>query len=372
MPTFFKKYFFRLPMLKISVSCFVLVLVFQACREIYDPDISPDKSYLVVEGLISDEEGQHRVRLSRTNVFGESYQFKPVTLADVRIHDSRGNETHLTENIAGHYLTPAAFSGQPGETYTLHIETEDGSVYHSDPQRMMAPVNVDTIYAEFATQRFFFESQVSGELLQREVEGVNMLMDVSCSDGQYPRFRFATSMLLQYSNMLGIDEFEFCWYKRDITEILQTDIGTDVTTSLSGRNRFAFFPLTTTNMRHLGFPTADNNENFITYTHPRVLMQAIYTLNDDAYAFHRARNQQISDEGSLFDPIAPQLPSNIVNLHDPDEVVIGFFEASSLVRTTMNVKPRTHTGIIEIDFLNCMHHVPSSGCSYMEFPDWWI
>ncbi len=372
MSAFFKKYFFTRQMITTFVVCLSLAFLFHSCRDIYDPGIAVDKKYLVVEGLITDEEGPHRVRLSRTNAFGEPYRFDPVTYADVRITDSRDNETRLTENIAGYYFTPSGFSGQPEETYTLHIETEDGSVYRSDPQQLMAPVNIDTIYAEFATQRFFFESEVSGELLQREVDGVNVLMDVSCSDGQYPRFRFKTSMLLQYTNMLGIDLFEFCWYKRDITETLQSDIGTDVTTSVSRRTRFAFFPLTTTNMRYLGFPTVDSDTSFITYTHPRALMPAIYTLNDEAYNFHRARNQQLNDEGSLFDPIAPQLPCNIVNVHDPDEVVIGFFEASSLKRTTMNVKPRAHTGIIEIDFLNCMHHVPSSGCSFMEFPDWWI
>ncbi|MGM0573307.1 MAG: DUF4249 domain-containing protein [Bacteroidota bacterium] len=357
---------------KVFVLFSLFILLFTACRDIYEPELDVQDRYMVVEGLITDEEGPHRVRLSKTNIFGETSHPEPVVDATVQITSSAHDTILLAEKEPGAYFTPDAFKGLHGETYKLHIEKANGTRYRSEPQELRAPVEKDTIFGEYDSQLFFRESQVSGDLIQDEVDGVNMFMDVSRDDEQTPLFRFSTSMLLQYIVQVSTmpPEYDFCWRKRPITDYLDKDIGTATGSSVSNRNRFAFFPLNTPAMRYLGFPISDDDTS-ISYIHPRILINSIYTLNDDAYAFHQARNQQLSDDGSLFDPIAPQLPGNVFNTEDGEDEVIGFFEASSVIRVTINVRPFAD-GRIEVDYHDCMHEVSAHGCMFMDQPDWWI
>ena len=351
----------------------VFILLFTSCRDIYEPELDVQDRYMVVEGLITDEEGPHRVRLSKTNIFGETSHPEPVVDATVQITSSAHDTILLAEKEPGAYFTPDAFKGLPGETYRLHIEKTDGTMYRSEPQELRAPVETDTIFGEYGNHLFFYESQVSGDLIQDEVDGVNMFMDVTREDEQVPLFRFSTVMLLQYTVQVSQmpPTYNFCWRKRSITDFLDKDIGTATGSSVSNRNQFAFFPLNAPAMRYLGFPISDNDTSFVSYIHPRILINSIYTLNEDAYAFHQARNQQLGDDGNFFDPIDPQLPGNVFNVQEGKDDVIGFFEASSLNRVTINVRPFSD-GRIEVDYHDCMHEVPSHGCMFMDQPDWWI
>ncbi len=358
-----------------AIVLFAAVAVFLgSCRELYEPRLNVAERHMVVEALITDEAGPHIVRLSYTRQFGEASGRNPVYGARVYITDSKGNETHLGEKQEpGIFYTPDYFAGVINEIYTLTIEEADGSIYRSDPQRMTHPPVIDSIYAEYDERLFFYESESDGRLMPRETNGITVLMDVSVEGEELPRFRFETELYLQYEVLVTWSPpiYDFCWRTRYINDILYTDVGLDGGGPVSARNQSAFIPLVTTSMRFLGFPIYDGDRT-ISYTHPRVLNKTIYSLTEDAYQYHLARNQQLRDEGSLFDPIAPQLPTNIRKVNDTDEVVIGFFEVSSVLRETYNVRPLGHYDRIEIDKLECMHHIPGSGCVRADPPDWWI
>ncbi len=356
---------------------FLVALMFflvHACTEIYDPDISVDKEYLVVESVITDEQGPHIVKITKTNMFGEDFSPRYVGRAVVKLTDTHNNDIYLEERMPGRYHTLSDFSGEIGETYTLHIKTADGETYQSEPQKLLPPVSIDSLYAEFGTQLFFYESQVGGDIYQREVDGMNLFIDVTCDDNKYPKFRFTSVLMLQYTLehfIGGASEFEYCWIKSPITDFLETDLVKDPDILYSRRNRIAFIPLASWNMRYIGFPLIEKGDKTISYTNPRII-KSVYTLNDDAYVFHYERNKQLGDEGSFFDPIAPQLTGNINNVNDPDDVVLGFFEVSSVSKATLHIIPRVSEDLIEIDTLNCLEHVPASGCIYGETPGWWL
>ncbi len=377
--------------LNIFLICCLLIGVSYGCTDIYEPELFIDKSYLVVEGLITDEPGPYKIKLTQTNVFGEEFERNYVRNADLRIVDSNNNIIYLKEKSDGNYHTPDDFTGKIEETYTLHIETADGEVYRSSPQKMQSPVNVDDVYAEFGTHSFFFESKVTNTLYQKEIEGVNLLMDVSRHDDQYPKFRFSSILFLQYffedDDHLPIGEIgevdpddEFCWIKRPLNDFLESDVASTSGTYDSKRNLIAFIPIESRSMRYLGFPlvektTTEGETTFATYTKPRII-KSVYALNDEAYNFHLERNKQLSGEGRFFDPISPQLTGNIYNADDPEEVVLGFFEVSSVVKATMLVEilelPHYQFKTIVVKFVDCLEHVSNYGCMVGEAPDWWL
>ncbi len=358
---------------KVLVLFLLPALLFSACRDIYEPELKVQQNFTVVEGLITDEEGPHRIRLSKSSVFGDQANPEPIRDARVLLTNSHNDTISLLEASPGAYYTPQEFKGVPGETYVLHIEKNNGTLYRSDPQEMRQPLQKDTVYGEFGSQLFYYESEVSGDFIQDDVEGVNMFVNVSGSDEQPPLFRFSTSMVLQYSVMVSWNppEYDFCWTRRLITDFVDKDVGRSTDSPVSERNRFAFFPLNTRAMRHMGYKI-NIGDTHISYEAPRLLIHSLYSLNEDAYAFHEARNEQLDDDNTIFDPVDPQLPGNVFNTADEGPDALGVFEVSSVRRISMNVRPRVAVDKIEVDFQDCMYDVPSAGCMFMDQPDWWV
>jgi hypothetical protein len=109
-----------------AISLFGTVLMFSACSE--DMPMNPDSTYarLVVEGYLTTDTMQHKVRLTRSGdaLFKDSVQ--SVSNAIVSITDGT-NVFNLTEDPAnkGIYLTAANVYGVPGRTYTLNIKNVD-------------------------------------------------------------------------------------------------------------------------------------------------------------------------------------------------------------------------------------------------------
>jgi len=93
-----------------------------------------DRTYLVVDGMITNEAKAHCIRLSTSYpYFGKSGSL-PVKGAEVVISD--GTESiELTEKQDGEYYTPANWSALYGKTYTLSVSTDQegvAGVYHAE------------------------------------------------------------------------------------------------------------------------------------------------------------------------------------------------------------------------------------------------
>ena len=112
----------------------VLLVLLSGCSEEVDVHTrSMDRSYLVVEAMLTD-----RADRTQTVVLTESIDFfedeRPpvVTGADVSVSD--GNETYRYTEFpsgSGRYVGPEGFHGTPGNTYTLSIDAVvDGKSNH--------------------------------------------------------------------------------------------------------------------------------------------------------------------------------------------------------------------------------------------------
>ena len=109
---------------------FALTLI--TCIDPYVLKLNKYESLLVVDGLVTDENAPYTIKLSRT------YQDKDalpvmVTNAEVNVKDNNGNISAFMEVAQGIYRSdPDHFIGKTGETYTLHIKTNDGLEYRSE------------------------------------------------------------------------------------------------------------------------------------------------------------------------------------------------------------------------------------------------
>ena len=114
--------------------------------------IVPDSnaSQIVVDGLITDEPGPYTVKLSLSSKVDSFLQFRELTSAKrVTIFDNAGNSEDLTLVEAGTYQTqPNGIRGAVGREYSLRVETLDGKIYESIPDKMSPSGSVDSLYYE--------------------------------------------------------------------------------------------------------------------------------------------------------------------------------------------------------------------------------
>lgn len=106
-------------------------------------------SQLVVDGLITDEVGPYTVTLSlssRTEGFLE-FSTRYVNSAKVTLYDTDGTSEVLEEKGNGTYKTKVnGIRGVVGHEYFIRIETVDGKVYESIPDKMNPAGSVDSLY----------------------------------------------------------------------------------------------------------------------------------------------------------------------------------------------------------------------------------
>lgn len=121
----------------------LLILLTASCEKVIDIDLNTaDKKY-VIEGNLTDKPGTAKVLISQTKNFDENNTFPPVSGAVVKITESGGATTTLTETTPGAYEA-ASLTGTSGKSYTLSVNI--GGKIFSGQCTMPQKVNLDTIY----------------------------------------------------------------------------------------------------------------------------------------------------------------------------------------------------------------------------------
>jgi len=127
------------------------ILTVQGCTE--EIDLKLDSTYprLVVEGMITTDTAFQYVRLSKSGDFFVDEVLPGVTGAEVTLSDGTGelllNESDVQRGV---YVTPFAYHGIPGRTYTLTIGNvdidNDGKYETYKAESYMHPVSdVDSV-----------------------------------------------------------------------------------------------------------------------------------------------------------------------------------------------------------------------------------
>lgn len=118
----------------------VLLLItagFFACEEVVEIDVDQSPPQLVIDGLLTDEDTFHTVRISTTaNFNGESGQV--ITGASVLVRDNVGNVFNYIHNptgadsLNGFYYSEQKFAGVTGRIYDLEVLLNDLTLTASD------------------------------------------------------------------------------------------------------------------------------------------------------------------------------------------------------------------------------------------------
>ncbi|MDE0560718.1 DUF4249 domain-containing protein [Algoriphagus sp. NF] len=305
---------------------YLIFLLPVACIDPFEVGLETGEQLLTVEAVFTSQPGRQTVRLTRSDTYGSVFEglIRPVRSATVIVRDDLGNVVFLEEDQdnRGTYVTTTDFATVPGRSYTLQIQTVEGKVYSSFPEKVQAVPEISNLSVQTTTV------PVEGEINPRS--GVQLVVDIQDPAAEN-NFYFWKNGPAVYVLETRPDLFTprpsdanpsrepqpkdccFTCYRSEQIDNSGIFIANDDN----------FNGLSTKIVA--GFVEDDGLRFVNTY---RVDLRQI-SISQDAYRFLRLVKQQTEISGSVFDPPPANIRGNLVNLEDPEEVVLGYFIAGA-------------------------------------------
>ena len=291
------------------------------CIEPFTPNIDESEESLVIEGQITDQAGDHYIHISRTAPYNDPHKI-PEPDCDVEVVDNYGNIFEFYESDPGVYKQwlPKDFLNI-GTQYKLKVITADEKNYESDFDELLSPSPpIDSIYYKIETRETNYNNPLYG---------IQFYLDLDAPDDFSKNYRWELEETWEYEAgyriqyywdgtlVLPVNDPFFlfrCWSTERIPKIYTS------TTHYSTSNTINKFPL------HYVSNISDRLK--IKYS----LLVKQYSLSNTAYDYWFQVQKQSQESGGLYETQPARIRGNISNVNDPEELVLGFFNASSVTQ----------------------------------------
>ena len=307
-------------MFRTILLVFVGVLAcLSGCIERYYPEEEDLKTgTLVVVAHLDNGSGIQTITLSRS-VDLRNTSFNPVSGCFVQVTRSDGVEREFQEEEPGNYsaiLDPPYL--RTGDTYKLNIITPDGKQYESEYEIMHPAPGIKSISFEVEELaqadplsnekgiRFYIDFEIekdSGRFMQWK-----LVETYEIQNPNYPTREYGTDR--RWRDVPDTEKILNCWITGNINTIYTLDLG-----GVEGEV-YRHMPL--------HFVSASSRRLYIRYS----LLVRQLSLSEDAFWYWNELKKNVQDKGGLFDTQPAITPSNICNIDDGEELVIGYFSVS--------------------------------------------
>ena len=291
------------------ITTIAIIILISSCVEEFDAPTSEYEEILVVDGFITDEKSPITIRLEKSFPINEPYGgSNEVRQAKVKIIDDLGNESGWFEEAGpGIYKsdTTKKFRGTVGRKYKLHIETGNNKIYESDFEPLKTAPPIDKVYWEYK------EKESEGQRLK----GVQVYLDANDEHNDTWFYRWEFEETWEFNAMYRVPEISSnyrCWKTKPSEKLLIHNT----------KN------LTNDVVKKLPIHYVSNETNRLRTKYSILVKQ--YALYRETYNYLENVLSTNNASGSLFDPIPSSIKGNIKNINDPEEPVLGFFQASGV------------------------------------------
>jgi hypothetical protein len=350
-------------MLKRATLFLGLILVGACIDRIDIPAPSTLPADLVVDGMITDAPGPYTVKLTRGIHLDDSqFDGDPLHAKSVLLFDDLGNREIMKETKTGVYETQAGgMRGMIGREYFIRIETTDGHVYQSVPDKINPVGELDTLYYEF-------EAKKNREGI--EEQGYRIFVDASvpAGDSTFTRWRFTGTYVVetlpQYKPKSG-----------ENGECVYAPLPCSGWASVNGelKEGYAFNPINYQYEYVIGLKCTccrcwitprvhdpvvrsayahEDGEfnrlevgyipvNYYTFYEKYQVKVSQMSLSRNAYDFWLNISQQRQAINSLFQPVTGKVQTNFTENGNPTSVQ-GIFQASAIRTRIMYLNKNTH------------------------------
>lgn len=295
--------------MKSIVKGLVMSCILISCIDPIQLDADGVAGQLVVDGLITDQEGPHSVRLSRSVNFDNNGVITTYTIPEVgaiaTINDDHGNVINLNESKEGIYVSKPVVKGEVGRSYKLIIKTKDGNEYQSRAEKLYPVPMIDSIRYEYVEIEKISES--SGNVLKSF--GFKIYVITSDPPAENNFYRWKTTGIIEFFSVAeGVDS-STCWYGTGRLEP-KAELSDD--TYFNG-NKFT---------QPIAIAPYERTTRML-------INVSQYSMTPEAFSFWSLISNQQQNTGSIFDPVPSKIDGNVKSMNT-DEIVLGYFGASAV------------------------------------------
>lgn len=302
--------------MKNSWLLLMLILIY-SCKDKYViPEIAPATGYLVVEGNINGGNTTTTIALSRTTTLTSNTRVYEQG-ATVSVEGKDGSSFSLAEIAAGSYSING-LNLDNNQTYRLHIKTSNGKEYLSDyvPVKTTPPIDSISWIRESDGVRIYVNAHDDAAKTRYylwdfsetwEIHSAYLsVLDYDLTNPGQPTIRYIDSVTYSY-----VKDIYTCWVNQNSTTL---ELGS--TAKLSQDK--VYIPLV----------FIPNTARQLSVLYSMLVHQ--YALSKEAYEYLDKMRKNTESTGSIFDPQPAALAGNIHGVSDPNEMVIGYVNVSSM------------------------------------------
>jgi hypothetical protein len=272
---------------------------------------------LVINAHITDQPGNQVIEISRSSTLLYP-SFAPEELCYTLLEREDGEGREFGETNPGYYACDLdrAFL-QTGMSYRLKVVTPGGSEYQSDFDRIRPVPEIDSIYYLLETTGY--------QTRDDSMEGIRFYIDFTYDDEAYEYLRWELTETYEFHNPdLGLYYREHgipdsCVYLVCYITNRLFDIHSMSTRYL---DKGAYIK------KPFGFVPNDKMEQKLLYKYSVQVRQ--HSLGPEAFHYWDELRKTTQEQGFLFDRQPALLKSNICNVNDAEEQVLGFFSMSGV------------------------------------------
>ena len=323
-----------MPVIKRLIYTYLLLLFISGCIYDYNPKIEKYENLLVVYGLLTDLQGPHVVKLSRSSDINSSVpQWE--TGAIITLIQEEQNPLVMEETSEGVYSTSNDFVGVIGEKYKIHISTNNGNEYESEYITLQDIPEIGSVYAEY-------EERPTTNI-NVDLKGYQFYVDTDASDSDVEYFRWDMIETWEFHMPYYVDKLwtgdtiidsilpSVCYREQKVNEFF-----------ISSSNEYSSnvikrFPL--------NYVSNETDKLRVKYS----LFVNQYALSKESYFYWKNQLTNNQQQGGLYDSQPFQIIGNIRCLTDPDEVVLGIFEASHVASKRVIVEKPPNLSFSRLD-----------------------
>lgn len=315
------------------ISLSGLILFVLSCISPFDPDYKGGElDLLVVDGSLIKGFETQVINISYSSSISQP-EYQPVENCQVKIMDDSGNEFVFIEESQGKYIAHIEDALLNYDTrYKLVFSTPSGENYESGYQKLLRTAPVDSIYR-------FKESRYSSDSAKYTM-GLQFYVDLDAPDDASKYFRWQIEETWEIRAWLKTFGY---WDGNTITLDTRSWPWDTLIYCWDTKIAAGIYTYSTNNLSHnilkkvpLHFKPDYSGDLTIKYC--ATVRQ--FALNEDAYYYWHQKEIELNESGQIYTTQPSQVKSNISNINNPDEKVLGFFWASSCtIKRTFEENP---------------------------------
>lgn len=147
----------------------ILPFLWVSCQDVIELDLPEGEPLLVVDGQITNRQGDTRILLTQSVPYFTEDGNPPVEGAIIELFEDSSLVSTFLEIGSGRYIS--TYNGVTEKSYYIEIELPDGSTYSSAPEELPRVPPIDSVYYRYETDLQFIEDGYYVYFATQELEG---------------------------------------------------------------------------------------------------------------------------------------------------------------------------------------------------------